>query len=138
MKVVRMILKGVQHIHERGYLHRDLKPENILRYADGTYKVSDFGLVKNARSEDESEMISNMAANIGTEAYMSFEAKNGMFSAQSDIYALGVIIHEMGIYEVNRIDDIVRKSTCMKPTDRYDSVSEMLMDLDVIIKENNQ
>ncbi|MGV7962022.1 serine/threonine-protein kinase [Photorhabdus tasmaniensis] len=138
IEVVRMILKGVQHIHERGYLHRDLKPENILRYADRTYRVSDFGLVKNAKSEDESEMISNMAANIGTEAYMSFEAKNGVFSVKSDIYALGVIIHEMEISEVHRIDDIIRRSTYMKPADRYDSVSEMLMDLEVIIKESNQ
>ena len=28
--VVKNILEGVMHIHERGYIHRDLKPENIL------------------------------------------------------------------------------------------------------------
>ncbi|MCC8376698.1 MULTISPECIES: serine/threonine protein kinase [Photorhabdus] len=138
IEVAKMVLKGVQHIHERGYLHRDLKPENILRHADGTYKVSDFGLVKNADSQAESEMISNMAVNMGTDGYMSFEAKKGMYSVKSDIYALGIIIHEIGISQVNGIDDIIRKSTCLKPADRYDSVSEMLIDLDKVIERSGR
>lgn len=48
-EVVRTIAKGLDHAHERGILHRDLKPSNILIMADGTMKVTDFGLVKFTR-----------------------------------------------------------------------------------------
>lgn len=43
---VRTLALAMSHAHGRGMLHRDLKPANILVMADGTLKISDFGLVK--------------------------------------------------------------------------------------------
>lgn len=130
--IIRMVLNGVEHMHSKDYIHRDLKPDNILRYSDGCYKVSDFGLVKNADSSRESAMISNIMVVLGTEIYMSPESKLGLFTKHSDIYSLGVIIDQMNIIGIKGIDDLVRKSTHYKPTDRFSSVSEMLQTLETI------
>ena len=45
-QVVRNILEGVNHIHDRDYIHRDLKPENIMMTSKLSLdvKIVDFGL----------------------------------------------------------------------------------------------
>ena len=40
----RQMVKGLEHIHSQGYAHLDIKPDNMLVNADGTLKISDFGL----------------------------------------------------------------------------------------------
>ncbi|KAI7984993.1 Myosin light chain kinase 3 [Camellia lanceoleosa] len=52
----RSILRGLNHIHQCGYVHCDLKPENILLVPNTTgsgtkfkAKIGDFGLRKRAK-----------------------------------------------------------------------------------------
>ncbi|QBY43209.1 Serine/threonine-protein kinase PknL [Arsenophonus nasoniae] len=138
MEITKMILNGVSYVHQKEYLHRDLKPANILKFNNDVYKISDFGLIKNSNNESESEVLTKIQVALGTVDYMSPEAKRGEYSIQSDIYALGVIMDEIGIAEIDGIDEIIRKSTHLRPKDRYGSVSEMLVAFNKVIERREQ
>src|SRR6516164_5367958 len=48
LPIARQIAQALEAAHESGIIHRDLKPGNVMVRADGTVKVLDFGLSKNA------------------------------------------------------------------------------------------
>jgi len=79
--------------HRSGLVHRDIKPGNMLLAADGTVKVTDFGI---ARAWDDSSELTKTGAVIGTATYFSPEQAQGSpADERSDIYALGVVMYEM-------------------------------------------
>ncbi|GFM09764.1 TPA: serine/threonine protein kinase [Escherichia coli] len=136
LSAIRMTLEGVAYLHDHNYWHRDLKPQNVLKFSDGTYKISDFGLVKNADQKAESEVITKVAAIMGTERYMAPEVFAGIYSEKTDIFALGVLIEDMDLGGIPGVDDLVTKSTARKPPKRHSSVHEMLADLEKIVIGN--
>jgi eukaryotic-like serine/threonine-protein kinase len=78
--------------HEGGVVHRDVKPANILITPDGTVKLTDFGI---SRAVD-SVPLTQTGQVLGTAQYLSPEQALGQSAtAASDIYALGVVGHEM-------------------------------------------
>lgn len=106
VEIVRQILAGLAFAHARGIVHRDLKPENVLLCpAEGGKvfaKLTDFGLARPAgdaassiaysRSLDE-ESVRKVAGSLD---YMSPEQRAGEpIDARSDLYAVGVILHEL-------------------------------------------
>lgn len=87
------ILDGVGYAHKKGILHRDIKPANIVIATDGTPKILDFGIAKiiNKNANDEPDSLV-----MGTPAYMSPEQVKGEgLDERSDIYSLGVLLHQM-------------------------------------------
>jgi len=86
------ILRGLQHAHDKGIVHRDVKPQNIMLLPDGTIKVTDFGIARFARSEQQT--ITDKA--IGSVHYISPEQARGETTDEkADIYSVGVMLFEM-------------------------------------------
>ncbi|WP_440098493.1 protein kinase domain-containing protein [Streptosporangium sp. H16] len=80
--------------HERGVFHRDLKPSNLMVCPDGTVKVLDFGLAM--FHDPELSRLTRTGTILGTPVYMSPEQVRGaVVTPQSDLYSLGLILHEM-------------------------------------------
>ncbi|MEX2550546.1 MAG: protein kinase [Nitriliruptoraceae bacterium] len=79
--------------HQHGLVHRDVKPANILIAADGTVKVTDFGIAKALSSTDAT--LTTPGTVVGTAAYVAPEQlEDAEVDPRADIYALGVVLHE--------------------------------------------
>jgi hypothetical protein len=97
-RVVEAVARAVAAGHAQRILHRDLKPSNVLLAADGTPKVSDFGLAKIEQADDESslERVTPTGAMLGTPGYMAPEQAAGKvreLDEQTDVYGLGALLY---------------------------------------------
>lgn len=80
---------ALKHAHDHGVIHRDLKPANLLMTADGTVKLTDFGIAK-LFGVSGLTMAGSM---IGTPDYMAPEQTQGHpATARSDLYSLGCVM----------------------------------------------
>jgi eukaryotic-like serine/threonine-protein kinase len=99
--VLRQISGALQAAHSMGVVHRDLKPENIFVVETEnsfTVKILDFGIAKLLEPGIGESNRTSTGMIMGTPLYMSPEQAAGdvnKISAQSDIYALGVIAYQM-------------------------------------------
>jgi eukaryotic-like serine/threonine-protein kinase len=78
--------------HRAGIVHRDVTPGNLLVSADGTVKITDFGISRMI----ESVPLTATGSILGTAQYLSPEQAAGRpTSSASDVYSLGVVAYEM-------------------------------------------
>lgn len=75
--------RGVEAIHNAGFLHRDIKPSNLLRGAEGQTKVSDFGLVRGG---------SSATSKVGYPPHLPPE---GVISRAGDVFALATSLYRL-------------------------------------------
>lgn len=95
IKLVADVARAVSYAHQRGVLHRDLKPANILLDAEGSPRVTDFGLAKHVGNESG---LTLSGAIVGTLLYMSPEqamGRNAELTTGADVYSLGAILYEL-------------------------------------------
>ena len=158
------ILRAVQHAHDKGIVHRDIKPQNIILLSNGDIKVTDFGIARFSRSETKTltEQAIGSVHYIAPE-----QAKGEPTDEKADIYSLGVVLYEMlsgtvpfeadspvsvALMQVQadakRLTDINAdipmglEQICIhamqkNPSERYQTASEMLIDIEEIIKNPN-
>lgn len=106
------VLSGLAAAHGAGILHRDLKPGNLLLAADGVYKLADFGLATGSGPGGiEHEDLTDTGEIVGTVRYLAPErAAGGDATVLTDLYALGVTLHELatGRHPVTKEDNPLR------------------------------
>jgi eukaryotic-like serine/threonine-protein kinase len=91
MTLVAQAGDALQAAHDKGVVHRDVKPGNLLVTTDETVVLTDFGI---ARSIAASPLTATGAV-VGTVSYLAPEQVLGKpATAQSDVYALGVVAYE--------------------------------------------
>ena len=92
LQVLKQIGSALSYSHKRGVVHRDIKPDNILFREDGQAVLTDFGI---ARAIDSHRM-TRTGSIVGTPHYMSPEqARGAKLDGRSDLYSLGIVLHEM-------------------------------------------
>jgi serine/threonine protein kinase len=86
------VCAALKHAHDHGVVHRDLKPGNLLLAADGTVKLTDFGIAKFFGSTS----LTLAGSMIGTPDYMSPEQVEGKpATPRSDLYCLGCVLYAL-------------------------------------------
>jgi tetratricopeptide (TPR) repeat protein len=89
--LVRDIADALAYAHRRGVIHRDIKPENLMFDEHRRIKITDFGLARLATTAT----VTLAGTVLGTAAYMAPESARGEAAAPADVFALGVVLHEL-------------------------------------------
>ena len=156
VRIMLQIVSAIAAAHQNRIIHRDIKPQNILIDREGNVKITDFGIA--VALSDTSLTQTNTL--LGSVHYLSPEqARGGMATIQTDIYALGIVLYELLTGRVpfdgesavsialkhfqeplppvvnptamvpQSLENIVLKATAKDPMNRYRSCYEMFQDL---------
>lgn len=151
------ICKALENAHAHGIVHRDIKPHNIIITRDGILKVTDFGIARAATSKTVT--LDGDTTMGSVHYFSPEQARGGYTDAKSDIYSLGVVMYEMltgrvpftgdtpvaiavkhiqippvSPKEYNpsippAVEAIVLKAMCKDQSSRYQTATQMLVDL---------
>jgi serine/threonine protein kinase len=97
--IIRGVLSGLRHAHDKGVVHRDIKPDNIFlaqKDGDPVVKILDFGIAKLYAGNADDPASTRAGLTVGTPAYLSPEqAVGGAITPASDLYSTSVVLYEM-------------------------------------------
>ncbi|MBS1120011.1 MAG: serine/threonine protein kinase with repeat [Deltaproteobacteria bacterium] len=100
LEILRGVLNGLQHAHERGVVHRDIKPDNVFLarkdHDEHVVKILDFGIAKLFAGNADDPASTRTGITVGTPAYLSPEqAVGGAITPASDLYSATIVLFEM-------------------------------------------
>jgi eukaryotic-like serine/threonine-protein kinase len=108
LRLLQQVCRAVHYAHQRLVIHRDLKPANVLVRNDGSPVLLDFGIAKLLDSEGSGQQTLTGVPWF-TPAYASPEQRGGCrVSTATDVYALGVLMHELLVDQLAARDAIGR------------------------------
>ncbi len=152
--------RAFEYAHKRGIVHRDIKPGNVMLSKDGTVKVVDFGIARVLEnSKTQTGMLIGTFAYMSPEQYHGEHADE-----RSDIWSFGVLLYELLCYQrpfvkptpaalmnaicneeptplsahvadiPNELQVVVSKILQKSPSERYQSMEDVLLELDPVLK----
>ena len=161
VKIANQIAQALETAHRNNIIHRDIKPHNIIITEDGTAKVTDFGIAKAVSNSTITAFGTTIGS---VHYFSPEHARGGYTDAKSDLYSLGVVLYEMVTGRVpfdadtpvsvalkhmqekpvppielnpaipQSLNDLILKAMEKDPNMRYSTATEMIEDLDKILK----
>jgi serine/threonine protein kinase len=159
LKIVREIGHALAYAHKRNVVHRDVKPANVMVDTGGRVILTDFGIAKilTGPSYTASGATIGTPAYMAPEQGLGQSGDH-----RSDLYSLGVMLYQLTTGELpfdadtpmavmlkhinedlppphsvnpnlpESVERVILKSMAKKPADRYQTVDEMLADLEKV------
>src|ERR1700737_3135828 len=152
--------RAFEYAHKRGIIHRDIKPGNMMISKEGTVKVVDFGIARVVKSsKTQTGMLIGTFAYMAPEQYHGEHADE-----RSDLWSFGVLLYELVCYQrpfkgdapanlmhsicdqdpaslseaasecPPQLDTVLCRVLQKSPADRYQSMEDLLLELDPICK----
>ena len=161
VKIAVQIASALEKAHKNNIIHRDIKPHNIIITEEGIAKVTDFGI---AKAVSNSTITAFGATIGSVHYFSPEHAKGGYTDAKSDLYSLGVVLYEMVTGKVPfdadtpvsvalkhmqeepvepiilnssipvQLNKIILKAMQKDTNLRYASATEMIADLEAVLK----
>jgi serine/threonine protein kinase len=155
------VARGLAVAHARQMVHRDIKPQNVLIDDEGRAKLTDFGI---SRQLEQQGMTATGRVLGTTDYVSPEQAMGQGVDPRSDIYSLGVVLYEMLVGQVpfhadsqvgvamkhvnEELPDVqhrrpevsaavalvVERATAKNPDERYQTIGEMIDDLETALE----
>ena len=161
INIAIQIASALEVAHKNKIVHRDIKPHNIIITEDGVAKVTDFGIAKAVSNSTITAFGTTIGS---VHYFSPEHARGGFTDSKSDLYSLGVVMYEMLTGRVpfdadtpvsvalkhmqeepkapkelndkipSSVNEIILKAMRKDTNLRYQSATEMLIDLNNALK----